>query len=288
MEHIRDAIEKQKKNFILHNIVRLREMIRYLPQKKLDLFREIPFLIHVNSPEFPAYVKSAGDIFGVWNFENSGFAKDISTKNPHAAKLMKMPVNDPAVQAIYHIGSLGTFTQSAKSDFDFWIIIDRSRFDNNRFNALQEKLNLIIIYSRRQYSQEVSFFLHDAHNLINNQFDEGDEDEIITVPKMLIKEEFYRTFIMVSGRIPLWAVIPTDLDDETCMIWKKHALENREFIDLGMLKGIPIDEIQRGLLWQICKAPYDPVKSLIKATVTASYIEFPDKKNQIQGFFVTA
>ncbi|MBF0233870.1 MAG: hypothetical protein HQK65_12650, partial [Desulfamplus sp.] len=60
MENIDSSIEKNRQNFILHNIVRLREMIRYLPPEKLTLFKEIPFLIHVNSPDFPGYVKPAG------------------------------------------------------------------------------------------------------------------------------------------------------------------------------------------------------------------------------------
>ena len=272
MEEIRSGIENSRKDFILHNIVRLREMIRYLPPVRLDLFKEIPFLIHVNSPEFPAHVKSTGSIFGVWNFENSGFAKNLAATNQRAAKLLQHPVDDPAVQAIYHIGSLGTFTQSAKSDFDFWIIIDKTRFDSERLKALHEKLNLIIVYSRKHYSQEVSFFIHDAGDLKNNQFNEDADDEVITVPKMLIKEEFYRTFIMVAGKIPVWAVLPPGLDAEQSKIWIEHALDNSEFIDLGILTHLPIEEIQRGLLWQICKAPYDPVKSIIKATVTASYL----------------
>ena len=273
IEKINAAIENRKKEFMLHNIVRLREMIRYLPQNKLDLFREIPFLIHINSPEYPAYVKSAGNIFGVWNFQHSGFAKDLLAKKPQIAPLLSSAANDPGVQGIYHIGSLGTFTQSAKSDFDFWIVIDNARFDAPRLKALHQKLNLIIIHSRKRYAQEVSFFVHDATNLVNNQFDEGDDDELITVPKMLIKEEFYRTFIMVAGKIPLWAVIPSGLNDNESETWKAVALNHQEFIDLGILKHLPVDEIQRGLLWQICKAHYDPVKALIKATVTASYLQ---------------
>lgn len=273
MKEIITAIENRKKEFLLHNIVRIREMIRYLPEKKLDLFREIPFLIHINSPEYPAYVESAGDLFGIWNFQNSGFGKDLIQQNPQVAPLISRSTKDPAVQGLYHIGSLGTFTQSVKSDFDFWVVIDKSRFDTHRLKALHEKLNRIVTYSRKQYAQEVTFFVHDAENLVNNQFDEGDEDDLIAIPKMLIKEEFYRTFIMVTGRIPLWAVIPSQLPPQEIETWREAALKNPEFMDLGILNQLPMDEIQRGLLWQICKAPYDPVKSVIKATVTASYLQ---------------
>lgn len=255
----------------MHNIVRLREMIRYLSPSKLTLFKEIPFLIHVNTPDFPGYVKTAGNIFGIWNFENSGFAKDIAAKYPAARNLLLEECHDPAVQAIYHIGSLGTFTQSVKSDFDFWVIIDKSEFDDERINALHEKLSLITTYSRKSFSQEVTFFVHYANNLRENIFDNPDDEDTVTVPELLLKEEFYRTFIMVAGKVPLWAIQPLDLNIDQIDTWKKQALEYGGFIDLGTIDSIPDEEIQRGLLWQICKAPYDPVKSVIKASITASY-----------------
>ncbi|MBF0210125.1 MAG: class I adenylate cyclase [Desulfamplus sp.] len=267
-------IENSKKDFLLHNIVRIREMIRYLPPEKLTLFKEIPFLVHINSPDFPGYVKMLDSkIFGVWNFENSGFAKDISNSNPAAMELLSIKCQNPAVQAIYHIGSLGTFTQSVKSDFDFWVVIDRPNHDKNDSNfiaILNEKLNLITTYSRKAFSQEVTFFIHYADKLRDNIFDNCDDDSV-AVPELLLKEEFYRTFIMVAGKIPLWAVQPLDLKTAGLDKWKKEALKHEEFIDLGTFDSMPIEEIQRGLLWQICKAPYDPVKSVIKASITASY-----------------
>lgn len=271
MEKIDSAIEKNRKNFILHNIVRLREMIRYLPTEKLTLFKEIPFLIHVNRADFPGYVKSAETSFGVWNFENSGFARDISERRPAARELLMEGCHNPAVQAIYHIGSLGTFTQSTKSDFDFWVVIDKSDFNDERLNSLHEKLALITTYSRKSFSQEVTFFVHYAHNLRENSFNNPDDDETVAVPELLLKEEFYRTFIMVAGKIPLWAVQPLDLEPHKIDAWKKMALEYGGFIDLGTLDSMPLEEVQLGLLWQICKSPYDPVKSVIKASITASY-----------------
>ncbi|MBF0228122.1 MAG: class I adenylate cyclase [Desulfamplus sp.] len=284
MLELHSDIEKNKKNFLLHNVVRLREMIRYLPNEKLNLFKQIPFLIHVNSPEFPGYVKLSDtksadfinipedNIFGVWNFENSGFAKDIAENNPVAKELLNIKCHHPVVQAIYHIGSLGTFTQSAKSDFDFWVVIEKNdNFSSNFIDILHEKLTLITTYSRKAFSQEVTFFVHYAHNLKDNIFDNPDDEDSVAVPELLLKEEFYRTFIMVAGKIPLWAVQPLSLTSEELSKFKKEALDYGGFIDLGTFDSMPIEEVQRGLLWQICKAPYDPVKSVIKASITASY-----------------
>lgn len=270
MNDIDEAIAKKKEQFILHNIVRLREMIRYLPPEKLNLFKLIPFLIHINAQGFPGYIKSSSQTFGIWNFKNTGFAKEFLKEKPGLKRLLSNNIENAAVQALYHIGSLGTFTQSEKSDFDYWVIINKSRLTEERYLALKQKLNLIIIHSRKKFAQEVSFFIHDAQALIKNQFANPGDDEIAAVPKLLIKEEFYRTFIMIAGKIPAWVVLPQK-GTASFSTWKEHIMQHKEFIDLGVLDKIPLAEIKRGLLWQICKAKYDPVKSLIKASITASY-----------------
>ena len=271
MNNIDAAIEKNKQQFILHNIVRLREMIRYLPPKKLNLFKLIPLLIHINTPGFPGYVESYSHTFGIWNFENTGFGKEFIKENNAVKKLIKYNIDDAAVQALYHIGSLGTFTQSEKSDFDYWVIINRARFSTKRYDALKQKLNLITIHSRKKFSQEVSFFIHDAQALIKNQLEDPAEGDLTSIPEILIKEEFYRTFIMIAGKMPAWVVLPCALSRDEALLWKKHILQKKEFIDLGEIDKISKEEIKKGLLWQICKSRYDPVKSVIKASITASY-----------------
>ena len=32
--------------------------------------------------------------------------------------------------------------------------------------------------------------------------------------KTILKEEFYRTFIIIAGQVPVWIVLPSGLDDE--------------------------------------------------------------------------
>ena len=271
MMDIDAAIEKNKQQFILHNIVRLREMIRYLSPKKLNLFKLIPLLIHINVPGFPGYIESSSHTFGIWNFENTGFSKEFIKENNAIKKLLKYNIDDAAVQALYHIGSLGTFTQSEKSDFDYWVIINRAKFSTKRYDALKQKLNLITIHSRKKFSQEVSFFIHDAQALIKNKLQYPGDDDLTSVPEILIKEEFYRTFIMLAGKMPAWVVLPSTLSPDAASLWKKHILQRNEFIDLGEINQISKEEIKKGLLWQICKSQYDPVKSVIKASITASY-----------------
>ncbi|WP_179953408.1 class I adenylate cyclase [Desulfobotulus mexicanus] len=277
MQNIKRVVEQNKNNFIFYNISRLREMLRYMSPIKLDLFIEIPFLIHINDPEFPAYTTSFKGNPGLWHYENSGMAKELQKKRPEIKEHLHLPLKKPLVQALYHIGSLGTFTQSAKSDFDFWVIIDPCQMDKHQLAAFQEKLQRITTYGKKFFSQEISFFIHTAETLKNNILDMTDE-VMAKPPPFLIKEEFYRTFLMITGKIPLWAILPPDLTEEEKENFLKYTEQLEEYLDMGCPpEPLPHYVVQQGLLWQICKAPEDPSKALIKASITASY-QSRDKK----------
>ncbi|TWI66891.1 adenylate cyclase class 1 [Desulfobotulus alkaliphilus] len=271
MQNIKRMVEQNKNNFIFYNISRLREMLRYMSPAQLALFIEIPFLIHINDPEFPAHIPSFKGHPGLWHYENSGMAKELQKNRPEIKKHLCLPSQNPLVQALYHIGSLGTFTQSAKSDFDFWVIIDPSQTDRHQLSAFQEKLQRITTYGKKKFSQEISFFIHTAEKLQKNILDMTDE-VMAKPPPFLIKEEFYRTFLMITGKIPLWAILPPGLTDEEKKVFRKYTESCEEYLDLGCPpEPLPHRVIQQGLLWQICKASEDPSKALIKASITASY-----------------
>lgn len=59
----------------------MREAIRYFTQKKLEIFIKIPFLLHINSPEYPGFTEGNELSHGIFNFKNSGFYKEAVQKN---------------------------------------------------------------------------------------------------------------------------------------------------------------------------------------------------------------
>ena len=272
-------LEKNREAFANYNIVRMREALRYLDKDKFKLFIELPFFIHANMEGVPGYVDSGEEPCGIAGFEKSGFYREALNTGVMPDNLTGVWKSDnPAVQGLYHIGSLGTFTQSRGSDFDYWVIINSAEFSDKRFSALQSKLDELVVYSREQYGQEVSFFVHDAEDIKNNNFDPVKGDETVTAPRSFLKEEFYRTFLMIAGRIPFWAVFPVGLTDREydSFVGEIHRAEHlaayrNEYIDLGNLESISTEEIFKGILWHISKSKQDPVKALIKASMVACY-----------------
>jgi len=256
----------------------MREIIRYLTPKKLELFMKIPVLLHINAHKYPGFIDNRLLCHGIWNFENSGFYKSaIKTKLFPAYIIENKGTDKPAIIGLYHIGSLGTFTQSVGSDFDYWVIINKKNFSEKRYALLEEKLDDILRYSREAYGQKITFFIMDQKDIKNNCYASFNGKETITAPKIFLKEEFYRTFLMIAGKIPVWSVLSgiEDLQKNTHLsrqgVTAQILSMYDDLIDLGHIDRIPLEDVLKGILWHICKSRSDPVKALIKATMIFSY-----------------
>jgi adenylate cyclase class 1 len=252
----------------------MREAIRYFTQKKLEIFIKIPFLLHINSPQYPGFTEGNELSHGIFNFKNSGFYKEAVQKKIFPKSIIEnIEIRTPSVIGFYHIGSLGTFTQSKGSDFDYWVIIDKKKFSKDRYHSLERKLDAILKYSREAYDQEVTFFIMDQKDIKNDCYAPFRGEETLTAPKVFLKEEFYRTFLMIAGKIPVWAVLPEAADRQmnqegvTAQVLSMYD----DLIDLGQIDKIPLEDVFKGLLWHICKSREDPVKAIIKATMIFSY-----------------
>ena len=279
LQGLEKRILELKSSFSNYNIVRMREALRYLSGPKSELFIKIPFLIHVNLPGFPGFIDSDIPAHGIHNFEQSGFYKEALKQSMITQDdVSRCKTMDPCVQGFYHIGSLGTFTQSLGSDFDYWVIIDKKKFSEPRYYNLEKKLDHIVKFSRENHDQEVTFFIMDQKDIQKNCYARFKNQETLTAPKIFLKEEFYRTFLMIAGKIPLWTIFPCQGDLTTYNSLAKtissiNGLEqtSQEFIDLGYIEKPGNQDILQGLLWHICKSRFDPIKALIKSSMIFSY-----------------
>ena len=258
-----ERLMKMKAAFSNYNVVRMREALRYLSGPKLELFIKIPFFIHINQPQFPGYVPDQPRACGICNFKNSGFYKILRDKDgvPGDLPEAEIDIDDPCVMGLYHIGSLGTFTQSAQSDFDYWVIIDRTKFTEQRYYNLEKKLNHIVKYSREHFDQEVTFFIMDQADIREDCYAGFKEPETLIAPKLFLKEEFYRTFLMIAGRIPLWTILPANMekgghDRLVERLFQAPELQSllKDFIDLGKVEMPSLKDIYQGVRWHICKS----------------------------------
>ncbi|MBU1172091.1 MAG: class I adenylate cyclase [Proteobacteria bacterium] len=273
MNTITSAISENRNAFMTYTIARIRELLRNLPQSKSDLFQGLPFLLHINAPEFPGYIESNEKFYGIDRFEHSGFYKYALRRFGHDQDIIKgISPDKPVILGLYLMGSAGTLTQSKNSDFDYWVIIQEKNLGPFRLSLLDRKLRSLETWCREKHNQDVTFFIMDIEKLRQNEFSTVDGESSGSAQRTLLKDEFYRTFIMIAGKIPLWAVLPQDVpDDELQRTMVTMATDGEDYMDTGPLFSIDTRECLGAVLWQVYKARKDPVKALIKSSLAAFY-----------------
>ena len=278
-----EIIKQNRDFFISYNIAHLRELIRYLSPEKFELFHTLPFLLHVNTPRFPGFIDHPDCRYGIWGFQDSGFWKLALRHFAYREQdLMSCLAKKFYIQGLYLMGSSGTLAQGEHSDLDYWVLVDDTANDTIGIATLRAKLDKLEAWAGKTYRQNVCFFIMTTTQVRDNSFRQVDEESSGTIQQTILKEEFYRTFLMIAGLIPYWAVFPIGLTRPCYDAWiaemeKSIAyLPDQNYIDLGYPEAIDRTECPGALLWQVYKSRHDPVKSYIKASLIMYYYFSPE------------
>lgn len=180
------------------------------------------------------------------------------------------------IQSLLLMGSLGSAGQSAASDFDFWVVIDRSRLGQAGERLLAEKCDLIKAWMAKKAGLAATFFLVDVADVRRNDFGSTGGESAGSALAMLLKEEFYRSMTLLAGRAPWWWIVPPGLDESTQARLLGRAETERpkaaeRFIDLGPLGRIDSAEFFGASLWEINKGLDQPYKSALKLLLIEAY-----------------
>jgi len=260
--------------FLKYNIARIRKAEQFDREKADFFFKIIPLLLHINHSELPGYISSDDCPSGIFGFSPS---KTISPQSYQALFSLAPPLDElsryssspPAVQSLKTIGSIGTIAQSNKSDCDFWVSIHAQKLGKQGVYLLKEKCLAIEKWALSR-GKEIHFFLMDIDQTRENSFESlAEEESAGSSLKLLLKDELFRTHILVAGKALLWWLIPPGLDEEHYRSYSERLfgeghINSDQFIDLGYISDIPKAEIFGACLWQMNKALDSPFKSVIK------------------------
>ena len=179
------------------------------------------------------------------------------------------------IEALMSIGSTGTIAQSASSDLDCWVCCDFSKTRGDSRERLQFKLRAIEEWAESSFGLEVHFFVMDVKEVRDNQFGLSDEESSGSAQSAILKEEFYRTALLIAGKPPLWWFSKPDSDEKEYVdtFKKVSLLRGKDFAaDLGNVPHIPMEEFFGASLWQIVKGVKSPFKSIMKFGLLEMYI----------------
>jgi adenylate cyclase, class 1 len=277
-----DILRRNKKLFLNYSQQRRRCAYELFPQTAAVAFEIIPALLSLNESYLPGFVPKGEMACGIYGIGSSKKLKTtintyfIETRNKtfsYQRHLIKRPI----IESLFLMGSIGTIAQNDNSDFDFWVCVDTSRTHAADMQNLHQKVDKIARWCQSKFDMEVHFFIMDIKDIRNNEFGKVNEESAGSSQKKFLKEEFYRTLLLVCGKIPFWWVIPSGLPPNVYNnLWTDWITNNSfdlyDFVDLGFLGDIPKEEFLGTTLWHLSKGIKDPFKALIKMTMMERYL----------------
>ncbi len=283
-----EKIEKNRQNFIKFNeskILRFQQLFTNNNAKKI--INSIPLFLSLNHPKVPGYIEGKVPV-GI-----SGYVPDDETikyfeTRFHIPKL-RLENKHPFIEMLAIMGSVGTIAYTKTSDFDYWVCIDRRAAGEEELVNLQKKIDEIQRWVINEIGLEVHLFLNDIGSIKNNIYAEDEDEAFGSATGATLKDEFFRSSIIIAGKIPFWWVIPRIKDEEYERLYNQLSDEMKEnqFIDIGNLYEISKEDFLGAALFQLVKALANPFKSIIKIGVLEKYL-FGSEKSPLLSHKVKA
>jgi adenylate cyclase class 1 len=271
---LRDLRAKSRA-FLANNQRRIDWCLERMGPVKSECYHLAPFLLHTEAFERFSEIPPLALPCRMAGYTPTCTVLDIARKHFPGVDLPREEPDPVLIQALYTIGSVGTVAQTGASDLDYWVCYDPEDMPEVMVDGLTYKLEAIEQWADATFDVEVHFFTMDLTRIQANNFGVSDAESSGTAQAMLLKEEFYRTVLLVSGKLPAWCITPAGSDDAAYgrvldFLSRTHLA--RFFVDLGNLESIPAEEFFGASLWQIVKALKSPFKSIMKFGLLEKYI----------------
>ncbi len=271
-----DMISQNKIKFQKYNLLRLSKLSNSLTNKRImDLIDALPLLITSNNPGLPGYVDNYQPI-GIHGYSPSSKAVNFLKARFRSVQLKGSDEKaQPLIELFAIMGSAGSIAYNEESDIDFWICLDEKKVGEESLESLMTKLRGIELWITENFNIETYFFVNDIEKIRNDLFDTSEDSFSGKANGKLLKDEFYRSSILLNGKIPFWWVVPSEIDDVTYI--KYHGAMttsdfSRDYVDFGNLYNIDKGDFLGGGLFQILKSLGNPFKSIIKMGIVERYL----------------
>jgi adenylate cyclase class 1 len=267
-------INENKSRFQHFNSLKYQRFQDLLPNVNVRrVINAIPLLLCVNHRKLPGFVE--GEVpYGI-----TGYSPDEETKKFIRAKYPTARAEiDHAkrfIQMLAVMGSVGTVAYNKKSDFDYWVCVNSRSVPKEQLANFMQKVDAIQKWAAREVDVPVHLFVNDIDSIRNNIFAEDEEEAFGSTVGAVLKDEFFRSSIIIAGKIPFWWVVPHFVkDEEYDSFFNRLPEEMREyeFVDLGNLFEISKEDFLGSALFQIIKSLGNPFKSIIKIGVLEKYL----------------
>ncbi|MBA4396495.1 MAG: hypothetical protein C0394_03810 [Syntrophus sp. (in: bacteria)] len=277
---------RNKKIYLTYNDFRKKIFLELAPKDAEAILYLLPWMLSVNDPAVPGHVpnlKRAIAVFGATT-DKTLVKREPSFKAlfniRKSGPLLKPSTNVSLIHGLYTIGSIGTISQTAHSDCDIWVCVNKAEFDQSAHAHLLQKINLIKDWMDANLKTPVYFFICDLEDIRHANFGVTDQESSGSAQRNVLKEEFYRTAMLICGKIPLWWVCfdpdePVDYHEFSDR-YANEVFADYDCIDMGPPLSVDHDEYFGAALWQFNKALTHPLKSVMKMLLLEMLLASPE------------
>ena len=269
-----EETDRRREAFIEYNRRRTELALDTLHPKQRDLFELIPFVIHSNLKLLPTDNPIRNAPSGIFGYFPGRKILQLARKYFIIDESISFLDKGHHIEGLFTIGSIGTIAQSADSDIDYWVCVEEAQLGEEGTKLLHAKLQAIEEWALKVFNTELHFFVVDLASVRDDRFGGSDQESSGSAQGMILKEEFYRTMILVAGKVPLWCVAPLRLNDEHYQyILGLSPRFHEDYLDMGNVSTIPKEEYFGASVWQLLKSLKSPYKSVMKMSLLEKYIQ---------------
>ncbi|WP_019528457.1 class I adenylate cyclase [Dasania marina] len=282
----RKQLKNVKERFLQVNSVRLERTQNALGDRQQVFLQLLPLLFHVNHPILPGYVTHQTP-FGVSNYTPNKEQRLAATKLARSFTYRFQPPIGQQINALFLMGSCGTVAQSDRSDIDIWVCHSND-IDQQGLLQLRQKCDKISAWAM-SIGVEAHCFLMDSEKFKQGERENLSGEDCGSSQHYLLLDEFYRTGLLLAGRIPIWWLCPPEqeprYDDYVNTLITKRFIPSDDVLDFGNVGQIPAGEFVGAGIWQLYKGIDSPYKSTLKILLSEVYADqYPNIEPLSSGF----
>ena len=257
--------EAQARAYMRHRRARMETQAG---QAAAEALRLLPLLLHVNMPGLPGHVDDRACPAGIADYSPTSHEIKLARRLFPGARVRRAGFLRPAVDLVAVMGSAGTIGFTGESDLDVWIC-HGPHLREEALALYRRKVRALEAWACDHAGADIHLFFQSTASIRANDFGQTDVEGCGSAMGALLKEEFYRTGILLAGKLPYWWVVPPGLDpgehrEHLERLRGDPTLVTDGYADLGPVARVPLGELFGAALWQIVKGWKAPFKSALK------------------------
>jgi len=260
------------------NLLRLEYHLFSIAKNHGDILRILPMILHYES-RFFFPESEPGVLFGIAGYHPSEEERKLLARFFPLSKQIPQDKRTlfekkHPLEFLYLMGSAGTVAFAAGSDMDFWVGIDKNKFQAQEIDSLLKNFRQIETWASTFHKLELHFFLTDIADLRKDNYGELGGESCGSALGILLKDEFYRSMIHIAGKYPKYWATPANTGEDTKESKRlESALAGRylKLLDIGNTHNMESKDLFGAVLWQMLKALHSPFKSVIKIALLEYY-----------------